>query len=67
MKAYDVWIGVACLIWLINGGYGLWRAFHDLADKRHMLAVMGFGCVLGVNALVGWLIYIVVSKATELP
>jgi hypothetical protein len=57
---------VATVIWLMNLGFGLWRGFHDAVDGRRGQAAIGIVCVVGVNAVLGWMIYISVVTSTDL-
>ncbi len=56
----------ATLIWFLNIGFGLWRGFRDIVEGRHGQAVVGLVCVVGVNAVLGWMIYISISTSTDL-
>lgn len=56
----------ASVIWILNIGFGLWRGFHDLVDGKPWQAAFGVGCVVGVNAVLGWMIYMVLSTSTDL-
>jgi hypothetical protein len=55
----------ASFCWLMNTGFGLWRAFDDLAVGKRGQAALGTACVLGVNAVLGWVIYIAISTSTD--
>jgi hypothetical protein len=57
---------VASVIWLVNIGFGLWRGFHDAVNGKRGQAAVGIACVVGVNAVLGWMIYTAVSSSTDL-
>lgn len=56
----------ASFVWLLNIGFGLWRGFHDLVEGKRGQAVLGIACVLGVNAVLAWGIYLILSTSTDL-
>lgn len=57
---------MASVIWLVNIGFGLWRGFHDAVNGKRGQAAVGIGCVVGVNAVLGWIIYVAVFSSTDL-
>jgi len=57
---------LAASIWFLNIGFGLWRGFHDSVEGRYGQAVLGIVCVIGVNAVLGWMIYMVISTSADL-
>jgi hypothetical protein len=61
-----MWLTAAIFVILLNMGYGLWRVFDDLVAGRRLVAVLGFACLLGVNAIIGWIIYSAVAGSTDL-
>jgi succinate dehydrogenase hydrophobic anchor subunit len=56
----------ALAVWVINIGFGLWRGFHDLVDGKRWQAALGIACVVGVNIVLGWMIYAAISSSTDL-
>ena len=57
---------VAGAIWVVNIGFGLWRGFHDAVGGKRGQAAIGIACVMGVNAVLGWMIYTAVDTSTDL-
>jgi hypothetical protein len=57
---------VASLVWILNIGFGLWRGFHDLVEGKRAQAALGMASVAGVNAVLGWMIYMAVSRSGDL-
>jgi len=56
----------AGVVWIVNIAFGLWRGFQDAVNGKHGQAALGIACVLGVNAVLGWMIYTAVSTSTDL-
>jgi hypothetical protein len=56
----------ASCVWLLNIGFGLWRGLQDWANGRRRQATLGIACVVGVNAVLGWMIYAAISSSTDL-
>jgi hypothetical protein len=50
----------------LNFGFGFWRAFHDLAKGKKAQAALGVICVVGVNTVLGWMIYMAVSTSHDI-
>lgn len=61
-----MWLAAAILIVVLNTCFGIWRLFNDLVAGRLTVALLGLGCLLGINAIIGWLIYIPLSSSTDL-
>jgi hypothetical protein len=59
------WLFTASCVWLLNIGFGLWRGFHDLANGKRGEAILGIVCVVSVNVVLGWMIYVAVSTSTD--
>ncbi|PHR86864.1 MAG: hypothetical protein COA80_19295 [Leeuwenhoekiella sp.] len=57
---------VASLVWILNIAFGFWRGFHDLLDGKRGQAAIGIICVVGVNTVLGWMIYMAVSTSHDL-
>lgn len=57
---------VASAAWFANIAFGFWRSFHDAVDGKRWQAVMGVLCVLGVNLVLGWMIYTALVASTDL-
>lgn len=56
----------ASLVWILNIGFGFWRGFQDLVEGKRAQAALGIICVLGVNAVLGWMIYMAISTSHDL-
>lgn len=61
-----IWLYVAGIIWILNIGFGFWRASEDLLDDKPWQGAIGFLCLIGVNAVMGWFIYVEFIRATDL-
>lgn len=61
-----VMVFAASCIWLLNIGFSLWRAIHDWGNGKRGQATIGLACVLGVNAVLGRIIYTAISTSTDL-
>lgn len=61
-----VMVLAASCVWLLNIGFSLWRAFHDWGNGKRVQATIGLACVLGVNAVLGWMIYTAILTSADL-
>lgn len=61
-----VMVLAASCVWLLNIGFSLWRAFHDWRNGKRGQATIGFACVSAVNAVLGWMIYTIISTSTDI-
>ena len=54
------------MVWLVNIGFGLWRGLHDVMEGKRFQAAIGIACMIGVNAVLAWVIYQTVITSTDL-
>lgn len=52
-------------ILLLNIGYGIRKVLDDAVDGKRAMAALGAICVIGVNAVIVWLVYTGISTSTD--
>ena len=53
------------MVLLLNIGYGVRNVIRDMAANEKAATAVGIICLVGVNAIIVWMIYIVVSTSSD--
>jgi len=60
-----IWLAAAAMVLLLNIGYGVRNVIRDMAANEKAATAVGIICLVGVNAIIVWMIYIVVSTSSD--
>jgi len=53
------------LIMVLNVGYGVRKIIDDLVNGKRAMAALGAICLIGVNALIVWIVDIGLGTSTD--
>jgi len=59
-------IATILIILVLNIAYGVRKVFDDLANGQRAMAALGAACLIGMNAIIVWLVYASIMTSTDL-
>jgi len=59
-------IAAILVILVLNIAYGARKVFDDLANGQRGMAALGAACLIGMNAIIVWLVYASIMTSTDL-